>query len=61
MAKQLQDIVSDKLMSREEAMTSSSQYIVQVSKDEFLCAEGEDEWERKMANCSRMARKVCNV
>ena len=52
---------SGKLMSKEEAMASSSQYIVQVAKDKFLCAEGENEWEGKMANCSRMAQAVCNA
>ena len=35
---------SGKLLSREEAEASSSQYIVQVTKDKFLDGAGEDEW-----------------
>jgi len=52
---------SGKLMSRAEAMASKSKYIVQVSKDKFLCADGEEEWEGKMANCARKAKRVCNA
>lgn len=41
---------SGKLLSREEAEASSSQYIVQVTKDKFLDGAGEDEWKGRFSN-----------
>ena len=52
---------SGKLLSREEAEASTSQYIVQVSKDTFLDGAGEDEWEGRFSNCARKAGKVPNA
>ena len=33
----------------------------QISKEKFLCAEGEEEWQGKFANCSRKAGRKCNA
>ena len=52
---------SGKLLSKEEAEASDSEYMLRISKDKFLCAKGENEWEGKKLNCARKARRVVNA
>ena len=52
---------SGKLLSKKEMMQASSEYIIRVSEDQYLCAAGNDEWEGKYLNCARKARRKCNA
>ena len=52
---------SGKLLSKAQAEASSSDYIIQVTKSKFLCAEADDEWEGRASNCARKAGRTCNA
>ena len=52
---------SGDLLTHEQAMASSSEYIVKISADLYMCAEGTHHWEGKRANCARKAGRVVNA
>ena len=52
---------SGKLLTKEQAMKSGSEYIIRVTDNQYLCAEADDEWEGKYINCARKAGKKVNA
>ena len=52
---------SGKLLSKAQMMESNSKYIIRIAENKYLCAQGKYEWDGRIMNCARKAKRKYNA